>query len=561
MSLSAHMMGVSLINCLENPFPMLPVRGRDGLPHLRVGDAGLPDDLPVFADDLEGVLPRLRMAGLLRWLDGRLNRPTEIEVSSRRRTVWVFGSIGYRVDYALRRVVPLLRMGGQVLRQDYTVELLRPLSNPRWVPFILREAGLSDYGPQRPLFRADGSIGLQEGAIAEATFRRLARDERFRELRRRLLPSALALDPELLRIAHACRDRHYKAAVDSVRYSLIWRHDSAFRTAARENSRLLPLAFEAVRRGEIDPRGDLVHQLHDALRERGLPRQAWRHLAQHGVECLFPLWRRLRVSALEGTAAYLRDLCVAGADLPPARVAYIHWLRVQVGWQGMAGEAGAGVSCRAPSFVAAAYLREAWSASGALRRGALTENAPVVFEWVRAVQPQPDKLQRRAGWGWLVRKARAWNRRQTLLRHTGAREWPSVLEHFEADGLRASAIRTLEELIDEGTAFHNCLGRLAAECQSGEATFFVVRRTRTNERIAVAAVAWHDRLGAWILGNVKGPANSEVSPVVRSFGCRLAAEYGRLASAPHGAVAVRPPPAERRAVPCVSWSPTMAGSS
>lgn len=32
---------------------MLPERGRHGLPHLRVGDPGLPDGMPSFADTPE----------------------------------------------------------------------------------------------------------------------------------------------------------------------------------------------------------------------------------------------------------------------------------------------------------------------------------------------------------------------------------------------------------------------------------------------------------------------------------------------------------------------------
>lgn len=505
-----------------------PENGLDGLPHVRVGDALLPAVGPSFEDDPRGVVVLRRLARVLAWLDDQLLEPIEVEARGCFRTVWVFQLIGYRIDGNRHLVEPMRRKGGAEFPQTYSVELLRPLSSPDWVPFILQDQGLSDFGPQRHLFRRDRAIAIEERWIATEAYKRLLCDERFRRLRKNLLPSALALNPELMRIVRACDERGQGKGVNSEDYSLIWRHERAFSTVARENARLLSLAFKAVEEGEIDASGDLVAQLYDGLRTRGVPRATWRRLAQHGASFLLPALRHFDGLLLDATAMYLRALSAAQISFPPGDAVLSLWLRNWPGRVNLPELIHEGEGRNSP--VLAAFLREGQRVAGTLEAAVWVEDAPIVLEWAYTERPELDKLQRRAGWPWLMRQARAWDRRRLLLSHKGPREWPCTLPRYEADGYCSTAIGTLEALVDEGAAFHNCLGTMAGECQRGYAQFFAVRCSQTGARVAVAAVAWHSERQAWLLGNLKGPANTEVPPQVREFGKLLAAEYARRAA-------------------------------
>jgi hypothetical protein len=136
-----------------------------------------------------------------------------------------------------------------------------------------------------------------------------------------------------------------------------------------------------------------------------------------------------------------------------------------------------------------------------------------------------DTLQRGAGWGWLVKVGLARERRHLLLSADGPREWPCALETFKYGDYRATALLSVEAMVDEGAAFHNCLGTLVEDCQEGRTRYFVVRRVRSGERVAVVAISWVDRSRCWALTDVKGIANTKVPFAVLEFAILLAAEH------------------------------------
>ena len=95
-------------------------------------------------------------------------------------------------------------------------------------------------------------------------------DPRFRELRRRLLPEALALDPELVRIALKARRLPFGGSLGAPDFNRAWRYEAAFRACARENPRLLPLVNAAFADKDILRTADAVHALHRLFREHGV---------------------------------------------------------------------------------------------------------------------------------------------------------------------------------------------------------------------------------------------------------------------------------------------------
>src|SRR5690349_22223331 len=136
--------------------------------HRRIGH-WRPADVPVdLREEPRGVLPQLRLSALLRRLDEWLEDPIKVVTDdrSRTRTVWLFGCIGYHLDERRRTVVPLRLIGPRAFIQRYSVELWRPLSTLRWIPYLVRRLGLSDSGRQLHLFRDSEAIAREQRWIA-----------------------------------------------------------------------------------------------------------------------------------------------------------------------------------------------------------------------------------------------------------------------------------------------------------------------------------------------------------------------------------------------------------
>jgi len=483
--------------------------------HRRIGESR-PADVPKeLREEPHGVLPRLRLEALLGRLDEALDEPIAIGAPPHGggRIVWVFGCVGYWIDERRRAVVPVRLIGRRPIPLPCTVELWRPLSTPVWLTYLLRHLGLSDWGLQRHLFRGESAIEREEKWIAEAAYARLERDARFCDLRERRLPAALALDPELCRIALGTRPAGAGGLVCSARYTRLWRLQAPLKRVLRENPRLLALAVAALEDREIAPREDLVQVLHERLRAGGVSGAGWRYLARRGTRIFLPLWRHTRGRRLEAARQYLVALQGAGLPPPPREDAARIWLRGRPGW------------AETPGAVLAGFLAEAASLRGTLQALFWEEDARLVLGWASAARPALDKRQRRAGWRWLLRAARAWERRQILLEAEGPRAWASPLEALEGEGLRARVIGSLEELVEEGGAFHNCLATLYESCQDGTSRYFVLRSAAGGKRVAVAELRWRGEREGWALGQVRGPANSEPGADVHEFAACLERAY------------------------------------
>jgi hypothetical protein len=165
---------------------------------------------------------------------------------------------------------------------------------------------------------------------------------------------------------------------------------------------------------------------------------------------------------------------------------------------------------------------------------ALHEDLRLAFLWAEAEQPRLDKLQRRAGWPWLVRHAFEGERRRLLLEVKRPRTWSSALGEVASGGLRATPVDSAEGLIDEGMAFHNCIASYILECQRSRQRIFAVRERQCGRRVAVIRIDYDGTAGRWVLNDVLGIANAPVCDQVRVFAAELARTYNeRMAGAMH----------------------------
>jgi hypothetical protein len=486
------------------------------VPGMSLGDSGI---------------ARRRLQVLLQKLDRFLDESPKVVRDSSGYTVWVFGAVGFHVDRGRRAVYPLVRDEyGRVLLGNFTLELLHPLATPHFLPFVIRYLGLSDGARQGHLFRSRSRIAAEEHWMAHATYRLLGRDARFRDLRVRRLPAALALDPVLASITLASR-RVLDSRIASDQYSFAWRHARELRAVARENPGLLPLVAAALDERWILPFGDAVEELHLLFRERRLAPATWRYVAHYGTRFLRPVWARVGRRGRTGAALQLlREIERAGHPAPPPQRVIREWLRVSTCPRGTLESGWNAV----PADVAGICLREARRVRGTAAERLLWEDLRLVLQWAARERPRLCKLQRRAGWPWLLRQAAASERRRLLLEVEGPRTWPFALGEVVSGEFRATPVDSVEGLVDEGMAFHNCIAGYVGMCQRSEARIFAVRQQPSGKRIGVIRLDHQPFADGWGLQNVLGIANAPVGGPLWAFACDLAERYNEaMAGMPH----------------------------
>ena len=184
----------------------------------------------------------------------------------------------------------------------------------------------------------------------------------------------------------------------------------------------------------------------------------------------------------------------------------------------------------------------------------MQEDLNLVLDWASAAQPRPDRLQRRAGWPWLLRHARAWAR-LSALQAEGPHAWPCALQVLESETHRATVVSTIEALVEAGIAFRNCLGSLAHRCQSGAVRFFVVHERDSGRRAGVFSLQFEEATRLWRVGEVKGFANLHPPAPVWLLAAMASMAYSEASGrAPHASEWVD------RMVACLDANSDLAGS-
>jgi hypothetical protein len=237
------------------------------------------------------------------------------------------------------------------------------------------------------------------------------------------------------------------------------------------------------------------------------------------------VWARSRSGGLVGSALeFLREIERAGHPAPPPAWAVSAWLGSAVGSRRNLDRGWNSV----PSAVVRVCLAAARRARGTAGEAFLGEDLRLVFEWAAREAPVLDKLQRRAGWAWLLRRAMERERRRLLLEVEGPRSWPCALAELTAGAFRASALETVESLVDEGIAFHNCIARYARLCQEGWVRLFAVRDRASGRRLAVLRIDHQPFAEGWVVRDVLGVANAPVGRALRRFARDFGERYNEL---------------------------------
>lgn len=288
-----------------------------------------------------------------------------------------------------------------------------------------------------------------------------------------------------------------------------------------------PLVTELLLDGLISAKGDLVREAKRALFDVGVSDQTWRLLA-HGSERFF--WQVCHMSCER-----------------PAKTA-IAWCQILT--------AGQATWEPPPAFVEALFasapqrrdgkrkIDQAWWTErdlpilrGSFREGEARHMAGKlkafvnremheVDAWWRSERPVLDSNQQKAGWQWLLHRARAWRSAQER-KHEGASQvYRAPLDEYTSGALTAKALRTSYELWLESVAMHNCVDDYAEIMGADDHVLYSVRDRSSGRRMATVELRWEG--DKWSVEQIASFANRPASLPVKIFAENLAADCSRV---------------------------------
>lgn len=421
------------------------------------------------------------------------------------------------------------------------VDIGSPLPTWLWVAEVLRRHRRL-LEPVRCLLEAQGCVGPSVEASAEPAdavwnwaadcIERLVRQHIDHRTLRRLLHQALDLDPSLLMLARRARvDQTLDVTTD-------WYNACGeFRLHLERVADRAPALLRAL--GWLIACKHLVRQWAPlALLKfffKGLEAtpQDWRRLLRDPAR---PVWRQYPRGPLEGARSALELLVLwarlhrgipVGQSLPadmweiilrtcrggPDRCA-----RTLSDWAMPPALIRAGLR-RARAMVAAGrfpeFLHQEWARVVAWVADYRNEGVHARYRsWNRALHAAADA----------ERRVRAW------ARECDEYAWESLVAEFEHAGLRARALVTASDLVEESIAMRHCADSFILECSSGHMRLFRVEELATSKHLATISLARSRELRAaadWRPEQVRGFANRTASPVEVSLAEALAAEYQR----------------------------------
>jgi hypothetical protein len=312
----------------------------------------------------------------------------------------------------------------------------------------------------------------EAGAYAAWAFDRFARQlPRCTDLRllRRRIASALSVEPHVVRLAgQVSRTERAPNLVMLDAYNSVVREIAAVRLLQAEQPSLMPI-FAVLSGFDDFPRvGGPAARLKRFMKLRGLSEMTWRLLVHADRRLLRPLTKfyagEVRFAALEHLTLLDR---LQLPRQPPA------WFidRLIGSWGDPGNRWASYVDDVGPAL-------EMWRHVGRLACRMLTATTVVVDDfdlicrWIcqAGSNLELDKRQKRGGWSWLVKGARAWDERRRLELTADLKRWSVPFDARRIGEYEFAALADELELWDEARAMRNCVDRFGDRCQARTCT-------------------------------------------------------------------------------------------
>jgi hypothetical protein len=475
----------------------------------------------------------------------RLAAPLKLRESARRRSVTVLGFARYVVSRKDGRLtleqIGSSESGRRVWRRaHYAFAADLPFK-----PSIgLFEELLGEWAPQLDtLARSAADISPLTAGLVRTIRRAILRSVEWKRLRH-AVREALALDPEILDLARRSRVNAHAREVTDGHYNHVVKHLAAYRQIHVDNPNLLWLyALVQVEHVSLPPRGEALAALRARiLSDFALPPAAWRYLANGRRRDFRVVLDWLGPHALPtGRWLELRDwlrVLVAlerrnPVPLPVQRLFLHDTYQVASDRQSVLFR-----SATLPIATLRAVIAEAEAqlASGTLRVFAEDE-LPDVLAWLTDSRSALDERQQKAGWDYLLRRARDWKHDLALRDSADSQSWTSLdIEHI-ADGLTVRPITDVWQLHREALGMRNCTNSFLADCIAGTVRLFALLAA-SGRQVCTIGLTREGR--HWKVLDARGFANAAPSPAMRNLADTLASRYTTLWLTLHPLLAQEP---------------------
>nr|MCU0769723.1 PcfJ domain-containing protein [Burkholderiaceae bacterium] len=329
--------------------------------------------------------------------------------------------------------------------------------------------------------------------------RRLVSHADLRQMRRRVA-AALALDADAVRIARRVIDVAPGSGPGRVSaYNLVVRHLEAFRLLEREMPQAIPLYAAFVERPDFPSRGQPAQALREFLRSHEVGRCTWRLVVTAGPRLALPLRDFYAGDTAAAMLDYLRILQALRLRREPPP-----WLIWSILSRVAHPASRFQDHLRSLQRVAPLFGHAARACVAV--RPEPVDDLPQVLEWLGTERPQLDKLQRRAGWPWLVARAREWMALRRREIEAQAQSWSTPFARMPIGAYDMVALQSVRDLWDEARAMHHCVDGFVDRCAAGDTLVVSVRSADEGGRRV--ATALYERQGQrWKLAQVRGVAN------------------------------------------------------
>jgi hypothetical protein len=385
-----------------------------------------------------------------------------------------------------------------------------------------------------------------------ALFERHIRKHCDLRLMRRRVAIALALDAEAIRIAYrlqnytpACPASHpYRLRLRE--YNLVLTHKASFAKLDREMPQLVPLYGALLLQEDFADMPEPAEAIRLHLQSKGLGPSTWRLLAKAGKRLFVPMRYFYKGWPALAMLDYLKFLSKLGFKQEPDP-SLIWGILSRYGNTSAPRLTYADMSAR----LLGSIRDVARGFTKAADRQAALPDLDLVLEWVEVTKaPALDKMQRRAGWSWLVKQARDWAAQRVAEIELAGKSWPVPSEPVECGPYVVTILPNAMSLWVEARAMRHCADQFTLGCLSG--TTLVVSLSRISDESRRVATARYDLINSrWTLRQVRGFANAEpetgVKPVVERVEEYLndcAAEARRASEAAEALEASELPPPE-----------------
>jgi hypothetical protein len=430
-----------------------------------------------------------------------------------------------------------------------------------WLDLIRRAAvvELAHHLKASAVAPMEGDLERYGRALFEHFRRRLARHADLRVIRQRVA-RALDLDPAVLRIARRLMNLLPDRGLPRLSYyNTVVRHREAFLSLERELPQAIPLYGALVDRGDFPRRGWPAQALHRYLVEHDLSPAIWRLIVAAGPRLFLPVRHFYRGDAGTAMLDYLRILSDLRLQVEP----HPHLI-----WCLLSRVANPGFRFERHRENLVRHRHRFGHAARHFMRDPEVARAdlPDVLEWLAAECPQLDKLQRRAGWPWLVRQTRQWLELRQREIDAEAVAWDVPFDELIVEDFVFRSLKSVRDLWDEARAMHHCADDYASRCAGGEVLIVSIRHRDAPQRRRATAML--ERVGgAWRVAQVRARANRNPPARVAEAAARLvaqlnvrspagtpAADIAVTIGSPAAGVAPRRMPPNARFIGEVSWS-------